>query len=394
MISIFLLGVLGVFLVWTLYYRKHWAEQLEAEVAFGQDVLYAGQQTEITERIENRKRMPVPVLEVAFQVRKEIRFLDLENTAVSDFTYKRDVFSMLGRQRITRRLAVECRRRGHYRIEKVDFTAYSLLHTWIYTVQQQVETSVYVYAKRTDVSELTLCCEKMLGARQCARRLYEDPFAFRGIREYTVTDPMKTINWKASAKSGELMVNTFDSTLTEQVMIYLNVADEGIIKHENLIEEGISVAASLAQKLIGKGMEVGIAVNVTGEKYRLSPAGGRGQLTSIERMLAELDWKAQVISYESILTELPEGAMPVFISRNTEGIDGAVTEFLGKEQEGIWVVPMTAAELSEEKAKGQREMQHREAVQYEDMSREGQKGYQRGSANKRLKFLVRKVAGA
>lgn len=382
MISVFLAGILVVFLGWTFYYRRHWRDGLRAELSFGQDFLYAGEQTFITEKIENAKRMPVPILEAAFQIRKEIQFLDLENTAVSDFTYKRDVFSVLGNQRIIRKLPVECKKRGYYQIEKVDFTTYSLLHTWLYTMEQPEEKSLYVYAKRTDVSELVLSCEKILGARQCARRLYEDPFAFRGIREYTITDPMKTINWKASAKSGELMVNTFASTLTERVMIYLNVADEGIIKHENLIEEGISVAASLAQKLIGKGMEVGIALNAAGGKFCISPAGGRGHLTSIERMLAEFEAKDRVVPFSNILAEMQEDTMPVFISRNTDGAGRAIAEFVGKEQEGIWVVPVTAAELAE-----------KDGGNIPGRQEAGQPDLQQLMSGNRLKILVRKVAG-
>ena len=382
MISVFLAGLLVVFLGWTFYYRRHWRDGLRAELSFGQDFLYAEEQTFITEKIENAKRMPVPILEAAFQIRKEIQFLDLENTAVSDFTYKRDVFSVLGNQRIIRKLPVECKKRGYYQIEKVDFTTYSLLHTWLYKMEQPEEKSLYVYAKRTDVSELVLSCEKILGARQCARRLYEDPFAFRGIREYTITDLMKTINWKASAKSGELMVNTFASTLTERVMIYLNVADEGIIKHENLIEEGISVAASLAQKLIGKGMEVGIALNAAGGKFCISPAGGRGHLTSIERMLAEFEAKDRVVPFSDILGEKQEDTMPVFISRNTDGAGRAIAEFVGKEQEGIWVVPVTAAELAE-----------KDGGNIPGRQEAGQPDLQQLMSGNRLKILVRKVAG-
>lgn len=382
MISVFLAGLLVVFLGWTFYYRRHWRDGLRAELSFGQDFLYAEEQTFITEKIENAKRMPVPILEAAFQIRKEIQFLDLENTAVSDFTYKRDVFSVLENQRIIRKLPVECKKRGYYQIEKVDFTTYSLLHTWLYKMEQPEEKSLYVYAKRTDVSELVLSCEKILGARQCARRLYEDPFAFRGIREYTITDPMKTINWKASAKSGELMVNTFASTLTERVMIYLNVADEGIIKHENLIEEGISVAASLAQKLIGKGMEVGIALNAAGGKFCISPAGGRGHLTSIERMLAEFEAKDRVVPFSDILGEKQEDTMPVFISRNTDGAGRAIAEFVGKEQEGIWVVPVTAAELAE-----------KDGGNIPGRQEAGQPDLQQLMSGNRLKILVRKVAG-
>ena len=47
---------------------------------------------ELTEVITNRKKLPLPVLEVGFHTRKELVFRDTENTNVSDYVYKRDIF--------------------------------------------------------------------------------------------------------------------------------------------------------------------------------------------------------------------------------------------------------------------------------------------------------------
>jgi uncharacterized protein (DUF58 family) len=107
------------------------------------------------------------------------------------------------------------------------------------------------------------------------------------------------------------------------------------------------VAASLAQKLLLGGMEVGIAVNLANGKGLLMPGQGRGQLTAIERLLAELTEKDAVVPYEQILTELPEDVIPVFISRNTTGCGEAICSLVGKAAEGLWVVPVTAAEVEE-----------------------------------------------
>ena len=91
--------------------------------------------------------------------------------------------------------------------------------------------------------------------------MYEDPFEFRTIRAYTTDDPMKAVNWKASAKTGSLMVNTFDSVQSQKAMLFLDVEDTGILKYEDLVEESIAIAATLLRKLLRKNMEAGFAWN-------------------------------------------------------------------------------------------------------------------------------------
>ena len=231
MIIVFLLGVFTVGTLWELFYRLQWERDIFVRLWFDTDVVYAGQETKLYERIENRKRMPVPILEVGFHTRKELNFIDVENTNISDYLYKRDVFVVLGRQKITREIPVKCTKRGKYTASDADITTYTLLYRKRYSKKIQTTAEIYVYAKMTDVSQIITMCERMLGIQQCARRLYEDPFAFRTIRGYTTDDPMKTINWKASAKTGTLMVNSFDSVQSQKAMIFLDVEDTGILKY-------------------------------------------------------------------------------------------------------------------------------------------------------------------
>lgn len=261
MIIVFLLGVLAVGTLWEIFYRLQWAKDISVKLWFDTDAVYAGQETKLYEKIENRKRMPIPVLEVGFHIRKEIDFIDVENTNVSDYLYKRDVFAVLGRQKITREIPVKCTKRGKYTASDADITTYTLLYRKHYSKKFQTTAQIYVYPKMTDVSQIVTMCERLLGTQQCARRLYEDPFAFRTIRGYTTDDPMKSINWKASAKTGVLMVNTFDSVQSQKAMIFLDVEDTGILKYEELVEESIALAASVIRRLLRQNTEVGFAYN-------------------------------------------------------------------------------------------------------------------------------------
>lgn len=303
MIIILLLGMLAVSALWEIYYKYRWSKEITVKLWFETDAVYAGQQTRLYEVIENRKAMPVPVLEVGFHTRKELVFVDVDNTNVSDYCYKRDVFSVLGRQKITRELPVRCTKRGKYIASDADIMTHTLLYRKRYSKGIGTEAVLYVYPKMTQVSEIMTVCESMLGTLQCAKRLYEDPFAFRSIRDYTMDDPMKSINWKASARTGALMVNTFDSVRSQKAMIFLDVEDRGILRYEDLVEESIALAATLMRRLLRQHIEVGFVYNGDSSQVFL-PENNRRNLITFERMLAEYDKEQGTEAFSPLLQRL------------------------------------------------------------------------------------------
>ncbi len=350
-----LLGALLVGAVWGIYYRCQWAKDVTVRLWFETDAVYAGQETKLYEVIENRKRMPVPVLEVGFHTRKELDFADVENTNVSDYLYKRDVFSVLGRQKITREIPVKCTKRGRYLASDADITTHTLLYRKHYSKAVGTEAEIYVYPKMTDVSEIVTVCEHMLGTLQCARRLYEDPFAFRTIRSYTTDDSMKSINWKASARTGSLMVNTFDSVQSQKAMIFLDVEDTGILKYEDLVEESIALAATVMRRLIRQNIEVGFVFNGRGSDV-FFPENNRKNRIAFERMLAEYDREdgaedfgqlaRRLFSDTFVKKPVSEDTLFLFITKNLkEPLMECIRECAGEHQTLV-IVPVPRGERS------------------------------------------------
>lgn len=353
MIIVLLLGVLTVSALWELYYRHRWAQDVSVRLWFETDAVYAGQETKLYEVIENRKHMPVPVLEVGFHTRRELDFADVENTNVSDFLYKRDVFSVLGRQKITREIPVKCTKRGRYLASDADITTHTLLYRKHYSRAVGTQAEIYVYPKMTDVSEIETVCERMLGTLQCAKRLYEDPFAFRTIRSYTADDPMKTINWKASAKTGALMVNTFDSVRSQKAMIFLDVEDTGILKYEDLVEESIALAATVMRRLLRQNIETGFVFNGNSSAVFL-PSNNKGNRIVLERMLAEYDKEDGAETFGPLVERLfsdtfrknplSEDTLLVFVTKNwNDALAARVGACVG-EHKALVVVPVLRGE--------------------------------------------------
>lgn len=353
MIVVLLLGMLFVSVLWEFYYKGHWSRDVAVKLWFETDAVYAGQETKLYEVIENRKSMPVPVLEVGFHTRRELDFADVENTNVSDYLYKRDVFSVLGRQKITREIPVKCKKRGRYLASDADITTHTLLYGKHYSKAIGTEAEIYVYPKMTDVSEIVTVCERMLGTLQCAKKLYEDPFAFRAIRDYTTDDPMKTINWKASAKTGSLMVNTFDSAQSQKAMIFLDVEDTGILKYEDLVEESIALAATIMRRLLRQNVEVGFALNGKGSKVFL-PSSNRGKRVILERLLAEYDKEDGAEDFGQFLRglfsdtftkkPLSEDTLLVFVTKNLREPLAACIRECVRERQTLVIVPVYRGE--------------------------------------------------
>ena len=281
MIAVFLIGAAAVLLLHGIIYEKNWFRELSVRVLFSKSHILSGEVCELTEAIENRKKMALPIVEIGFRVPKGLHFEDAENTLESDFIYKRDLFAVGGMERIVRRYHVKALKRGLYPVSQLSCHVPSRLfrRTYMMDRREQADGSgLYVYPANVDCGMLLRAVEVILGERECARRLYEDPFVFSSIRPYTPQDPQKSVNWKATARTGELMVNTYAASSALRVRIYLDVsADPGVLFSDSFREFGISMAASLIRSLVKAQRDAALVVNCMSRTQSMAGTEEAGQ---------------------------------------------------------------------------------------------------------------------
>lgn len=328
MIAVFLLGVAAVLLLYGFYYQKRWFRALSVEVRFSRPHVYAKGTLELTEVIENRKKLSLPVIEIGFRVPRGLHFTDVENTLESDYLYKRDLFAVAGMERIVRRYPVTALKRGFYSVSQLTCQSPSRLFGMTYIMDQpsqKEDSGLYVYPAFVDCSLLLRAVEVILGERESARKIYEDPFVFSSIRPYTIRDPMKTVNWKATAKCGFLMVNAYASTASVKVRIFLDVsADPGIPFSDSLRELGIAMAASLIRSLLKGQRDASLVVNCAasapGRPISFPSCLGSGKMTSLEEFLTTDFDRVPLLGFEEMIRQESEMRTRVPASGNDDEI--------------------------------------------------------------------------
>jgi uncharacterized protein (DUF58 family) len=180
-----------------------------------------------------------------------------------------------------------CKRRGLYTLGPVTmrtgdpfglFTA-----TWVNPRTQ----SFLVYPPILELPGLDLPRGMLPGAARSSFRTQHVTTNVSGIRDYLPGDSLNRIHWLSTARHGELIVKEFDLEPSGNLWIVLDLdASVQAGKAEESTEEyGVSVAASLAFKMLEQNKTVGL-IAYGEQQVVLPPERGRRQLGHILRELA------------------------------------------------------------------------------------------------------------
>ena len=320
------IGIIAFFLVvlQMLLYKKYWAKNLYVSVRFRQDAIYEGDEGEIVEVIENRKRLPLPMLKVKFQTSKNLGFLDEKGSKTTDQYYRNDIFQVGSGEKITRTLKFRGNKRGYYRINNIDLVASDLFFLNEDSQSRTTNQYMYVYPSICREEDFRLSLQKLNGEIIVKRHMIEDPFEYRGIREYQPFDDIRSVNWKATARTGNLKVNQKNYTAMQTIRIFLNLEDDGIWKKYKEVEKCMQIAMGIASFFLAQGIRVSCYANgkdiLTDEPVEIQGLSGINQLDVLGKALARIDTSkpahAFVERFEGKVLDEADGFFTFFVSPN------------------------------------------------------------------------------
>lgn len=164
-----------------------------------------------------------------------------------------------------------------------------------------------------------------------------------GIREYQPGDQLSWINWKATARTSEIMTKEFEEQRSRDTLLLL---DEQV---SPFFEEAIVLTASLVHALIKRGMDVGLAS--TGSREVVPARGGSKQRRKLFYQLT----KAKATSINVWNGKLQKGIVPsnasvicVITELTMEKLDGLSA--FGGNQMTLFCVKSPGDFTSEEKS--------------------------------------------
>ncbi len=287
-----------------------------------------GDRVDLVLTIENNKPLPLPWLTVSELAPAGLRLARDAHLVFGQFrpTEIKETVGLGQYQRLTIRHSVIGARRGIYAFGPTKIVSGDIFG--FYEARRDVpkrSPSLIVYPRTVPLPDFELPSLRPIGDAWSRSRLAEDPTRPNGVREYRTGDPMRRIDWKTTARRGEVFVRTYDPSVSQRVVIMLdcNVRDPRDWSERVEVLESIVVgAASVALRSVELGYAVGLVSNgistSAGAPAVVTPSAGPGQLPALMTSLAGASSMASR-SIQSLVTRfgaeaIPTGATIVYIA--------------------------------------------------------------------------------
>lgn len=230
-----------------------WIAGLDCERELSLATVRAGDETEVAVTVTNRRGWPIP-------------WIFLEDQAPGGFPClgenKRLAILMPGRS-LELRYKLVCTRRGYHRIGPLLMESGD-----VFGLQRRFRTGeqrdyVAVLPTVAYIDTFNIASKRPQGPVRISNRVYADPTRINNIRAYAPGDPLNTIHWKVSARTGSLHVKTYEPSAVTGGTLILDLHEDSYVpehKHER-VELAITVAASIAYLLQMSGEQVGLLTN-------------------------------------------------------------------------------------------------------------------------------------
>lgn len=291
LIAVFLLTVLPVawlwnrLALWRVRYRR----------IPGERRAFVGESIPFTVQVDNRKPLPLSWLKVTDQIPVELELLDGPVSPSHNPLYNTLplLFSLRWFERVQQTYRLTCRRRGFYRLGPAVLQSGDLFGLFGSRWREPEGDLLIVYPRVRRLEEWGLPPKEFLGDLRADLEIFEDPARTMGVRDYHPHDGFRRIHWKATARRQALQSRVYEPSTSHNVLIAVNVATFPRHWHgvdEELLEEVISVAASVAQYAAERRQPVGLIANGSwpraDQPIKVPPGRSPAQLTSILEALA------------------------------------------------------------------------------------------------------------
>ena len=249
-------------------------------------------------------------------------------------------------QTATIRYTVRCPLRGHYTIGPTSIRNRNAFNLFVSETSVADRSDITVFPQVRDVEEALIRSDVPKMYTGATTLKTPGPgMEFYALREYFPGDSFRSINWKAFARTGELMVNEKTRDAVTDVFIILDTRDVARIGTvlKNPLEMGAVAAASIANYFIKRRDSVSLVTY--GERMDfLPPETGDKQHYKVLSQLAAVESKGSMPlqAVTNALSPRISRGSPVFIISSLEG-DGttlsAIRNLSGKGHEVIVLSP-------------------------------------------------------
>jgi uncharacterized protein (DUF58 family) len=176
-------------------------------------------------------------------------------------------------------------RRGAFRLETVYIRAHSLLGLWRRHLEFPVESVVHVYPDMLQLSQYAVLARtnrlSLMGVRR-TRKVGQDN-EFERLRDYTLDDNYKHIDWRTTARRNKLTVKDYQTNQAQRIIFLVDCGR--MMTNEasgiSLLDHSLNAMLMLSYVALRQGDSVGMISFSDDIHSYVPPVGGMNQMNQL-----------------------------------------------------------------------------------------------------------------
>lgn len=227
---------------------------------------FVGESIRMRLRLVNGKWLPLPWVELRDALPEALPPSDVEThpSGMPGVVLFTRAASMRGHEALEWPVTLHAPVRGFFRIGPARLRSSDLLGIFEREETVRADTSVVVYPRTYPLADLGLTSARPFGERAGGSRIFEDPVRVVGVRDYVPGDPLKRVDWNATARVGRLQSRLYEPSRSQTVVVALHITT---MEHTwqgydpVVLERNVVVAASVARAAFEEHASVGLVAN-------------------------------------------------------------------------------------------------------------------------------------
>jgi uncharacterized protein (DUF58 family) len=195
------------------------------------------------------------------------------------------VLRLAARSRLTVHYDLRATRRGAFSLNQINLRVRSLLGLWQRLLVYPQTTELHVYPDMKQLAEYAMLARtnrlSLMGVRRTRRVGLENDF--ERLRDYTLDDNYKHIDWRASARRQKLTVKDFQTSQSQRIIFLLDCGrlmtnqSSGL----SLLDHSLNAALLLSYVALRQGDSVGLIAFADRVLSFVPPRGGMKQMNQL-----------------------------------------------------------------------------------------------------------------
>lgn len=301
---------LGLFIsiaVLNYLYEKNVPGKLKVEILDKEIRKYKGQDDILKIKVTQQGYMPLLSASMVLYAGDDIRFHHDISTGIRNHSETKVAFTVLPKHSVIIEIPFTAHSRGVSKIVKSEILIPKLFGFDSLKLRQtgKIEHEIIIYPDRLAIKNSDMKNQMTQGLFMQNNALFPDPLISSGTRDYMTHDNIRDINWKATARTGELKTKIHQKTTRISWMILINLRSENTYAPPENIEEIFEKTAYITGRATEEDIPYRIMTNMaTFDKdkfFKLNESSGKLHYKKTLEALAKIKTLTFTMSFDRFL---------------------------------------------------------------------------------------------